>query len=296
MLSSPPSSQVLLEYANSTASLSFYMVHGGTNFGFWAGANVDGTRYLPHITRCESSGCGGGCGSGCRAGACRCTPAGLPGGYQLPSRHLLPRLLSTAPTLCSYDYDSPISEAGDYCQPGIGGACKYHVRSGACLPACLVRCFSTPPCCPLLRLVASCGHTWPCMALFRPAHHAPVTSMLMQALRDLIAQHTGRTLPPVPPRPAIQKYGRVELRDSLPLLDAVEQLYGTDGGVRTELPDIMEEYGQRYVHRRAATCLDFLGVVALEALEHAASLCAASNIHARLLAPPTAALAAAAGA
>lgn len=25
-------------------------IHGGTNFGFWAGANVDGGRYLPHIT------------------------------------------------------------------------------------------------------------------------------------------------------------------------------------------------------------------------------------------------------
>lgn len=28
----------------------------------------------------------------------------------------------------SYDYDCPISEAGDYCQPGIGGPCKYYVR------------------------------------------------------------------------------------------------------------------------------------------------------------------------
>jgi beta-galactosidase len=48
------------------------MVHGGTNFGFRAGANVDNDgKYLPHIT--------------------------------------------------SYDYDAPISEAGDYEQPGIGG-------------------------------------------------------------------------------------------------------------------------------------------------------------------------------
>ena len=49
----------------------------GTNFGFWAGANVDGVKYLPHTT--------------------------------------------------SYDYDCPISEAGDYCQPGIGGDCKFFV-------------------------------------------------------------------------------------------------------------------------------------------------------------------------
>ncbi|KAL4853981.1 Glutamate-1-semialdehyde 2 [Chlorella vulgaris] len=134
--------QALLEYANSSASLSFYMLHGGTNFGFWAGANVDGTRYLPHIT--------------------------------------------------SYDYDSPISESGDYCQPGIGGPCKYH------------------------------------------------------ALREVIQRHTGAALPEVPPRPMVADYGRVELRDALPLLDAVKQLFGEQGGVRTQLPDIMEEYGQRW--------------------------------------------------
>jgi beta-galactosidase len=67
---------VLLRWANNSGNLNFYMIHGGTNFGFWAGANVesDGT-YMPTIT--------------------------------------------------SYDYSSPISEAGDYCQPGIGGDCKY---------------------------------------------------------------------------------------------------------------------------------------------------------------------------
>ena len=29
--------RILLEFANSTGSLSFYMAHGGTNFGFWGG-------------------------------------------------------------------------------------------------------------------------------------------------------------------------------------------------------------------------------------------------------------------
>ena len=67
----------ILEFRNNTGSLSFYMIHGGTNFGFWAGANVDGMHYMPHIT--------------------------------------------------SYDYDAPISEAGDYGQPGIGGENKYFV-------------------------------------------------------------------------------------------------------------------------------------------------------------------------
>lgn len=34
------------------------------------------------------------------------------------------------PHITSYDYDCPISEAGDYCQPGIGGDCKYQVCRG----------------------------------------------------------------------------------------------------------------------------------------------------------------------
>ncbi|PSC67692.1 Beta-galactosidase 17 [Micractinium conductrix] len=135
--------QTLLEYANSTGSLSFYMAHGGTNFGFWAGAGIDGTKYLAHIT--------------------------------------------------SYDYDCPISEAGDYCQPGIGGACKY------------------------------------------------------TAIRDLIARHTGRSLPEPPPRPAVHRYGTVELRQEVPLWEALPQLLpGGPGGIAAEQPSHMEEYGQRW--------------------------------------------------
>ena len=30
--------------------------------------------------------------------------------------------------ITSYDYDAPISEAGDYGQPGIGGPSKFDVR------------------------------------------------------------------------------------------------------------------------------------------------------------------------
>jgi beta-galactosidase len=69
---------VLLRYGNNTGSFNFYMAHGGTNFGFWQGANAESDgRYEPHIT--------------------------------------------------SYDYDSPISEAGQTCQPGIGvgDGCKF---------------------------------------------------------------------------------------------------------------------------------------------------------------------------
>lgn len=28
----------ILKYNNGTGSVNFYMAHGGTNFGFWAGA------------------------------------------------------------------------------------------------------------------------------------------------------------------------------------------------------------------------------------------------------------------
>lgn len=66
----------ILSYKGNSGSLSLYMAHGGTNFGFWAGANV-GDTYQPHIT--------------------------------------------------SYDYDCPVSEAGGYGQPGIGGLNKYEV-------------------------------------------------------------------------------------------------------------------------------------------------------------------------
>lgn len=33
------------------ASVNFYMMHGGTSFGFWNGANSnDGTEYQPQLT------------------------------------------------------------------------------------------------------------------------------------------------------------------------------------------------------------------------------------------------------
>ncbi len=85
----------ILTYRNNSGSLSLYMAHGGTNFGFWAGANV-GDTYQPHIT--------------------------------------------------SYDYDCPVSEAGTYGQPGIGGADKYQVCGswgvcgGGVLGVCVVYC------------------------------------------------------------------------------------------------------------------------------------------------------------
>ncbi|MFD9793914.1 beta-galactosidase [Streptomyces sp. NPDC059070] len=42
----------LRELMNARQSFNLYVVHGGTNFGYWAGANAndDGTGYTPHIT------------------------------------------------------------------------------------------------------------------------------------------------------------------------------------------------------------------------------------------------------
>lgn len=36
----------------------------------------------------------------------------------------------------------------------------------------------------------------------------------------------------------------MDLKDSLPLMEAVPALF-SGGGIRAEVPDIMEEYGQR---------------------------------------------------
>lgn len=85
----------MLEYGNRTASFNLYMAHGGTNFGFHAGTlDRHGTAYITHSVSAGAN----------TAGA----------QYQ--------------PHITSYDYDSPISEAGDYGQPGYGGPNKYEVR------------------------------------------------------------------------------------------------------------------------------------------------------------------------
>ncbi|KAK9809058.1 hypothetical protein WJX72_008691 [[Myrmecia] bisecta] len=40
----------IFSYGNGTGSVNFYMAHGGTNHGNWAGANLAGAIYQPHIT------------------------------------------------------------------------------------------------------------------------------------------------------------------------------------------------------------------------------------------------------
>jgi beta-galactosidase len=42
------------EILDEGGSVSLYMAHGGTNFGLWAGANHDGTRFQPTVTSYDS--------------------------------------------------------------------------------------------------------------------------------------------------------------------------------------------------------------------------------------------------
>jgi beta-galactosidase len=103
---------------------------GGTNFGFWAGANVDSEgNYQPHIT--------------------------------------------------SYDYHAPISEAGDYCQPGIGGdGCKFHLVKDVIAEFTGIKPAPTPPR-PVLRSYGDVAMT-AVASLLQDAHALAGPPLLMQ--------------------------------------------------------------------------------------------------------------------
>ncbi|KAK9828756.1 hypothetical protein WJX72_001937 [[Myrmecia] bisecta] len=93
------------------------------------------------------------------------------------------------PHITSYDYDAPISEAGDVGQPGIGGPNKF------------------------------------------------------EAIRQAVAEHTGRSLPDPEPAPGIQAFGGVTLDRTAALLEHLDVLYPGDG-IYSNRPLIMEDYGQ----------------------------------------------------
>ncbi|EIE21208.1 hypothetical protein COCSUDRAFT_57119 [Coccomyxa subellipsoidea C-169] len=79
----------VLKYNNNTGSVNLYMAHGGTNFGWSIGGQedpVDGRQNDP-VEYTEGK---------------------------------LESSMTWGPVLTSYDYDAPISEAGDYGQPGTG--------------------------------------------------------------------------------------------------------------------------------------------------------------------------------
>lgn len=65
-----------------------------------------------------------------------------------------------------------------------------------------------------------------------------------QAIRSLLQQHVEHPLPPPPPRPAIRAYGHVQLTSSAVFLDNV-QVLAPGSGLAVDVPEIMEEYGQR---------------------------------------------------
>ena len=92
----------ILRYGNSTGSVNLYMAHGGTNFGFWAGAAVRPLQPTASVPDWPAVSPVGGVG------------AGLSGTDFLPQ-------------ISSYDYSAPLSEQGRKGQPGIGGPNKYEV-------------------------------------------------------------------------------------------------------------------------------------------------------------------------
>ena len=56
---------------------------------------------------------------------------------QLPDSMVVTPLMTLGPSLhCRYDYGAPISEAGDYGQPGIGGLNKFKVPCILACPSC----------------------------------------------------------------------------------------------------------------------------------------------------------------
>lgn len=80
-----------------------------------------------------------------------------------------------------------------------------------------------------------------------------VATVTLQALRSLIAEHTGVEPPAPPPRPRVACLGRVDLKDSSLLLEALPELSSTEG-IYADLPTTMEEYGQRCVHKGGVRC------------------------------------------
>ncbi|BDA51062.1 probable beta-galactosidase [Coccomyxa sp. Obi] len=82
----------ILQYNDNSGSVNLYMAHGGTNFGWTAGGQEDTLKDADN--KDDNS-------------------VQWFKGKTEPFMHW-------NPVITSYDYDSPISEAGDYGQPGIG--------------------------------------------------------------------------------------------------------------------------------------------------------------------------------
>ena len=71
----------------------------------------------------------------------------------------------------------------------------------------------------------------------------------MQRIRDAIKEHTGVDPPKAPPPPKLEAYGSAELVESNTLMSQLCHLYSGEG-IFSQLPLIMEEYGQACVPTR----------------------------------------------
>jgi hypothetical protein len=165
--------------------------------------------------------------------------------------------------ITSYDYASPISEAGDFCQPGINGPCKWDVRArpacsltfGTLLGSGTVHARRAPFITSLPGVVsiamhvwwhlsASCSSAWPLPTQHSRRRVGAKRPPARQLIRASLLNHTGNALLPTPPRPTIWPYGTVTLTQQASLLSQLPQLVPGDGTL-SNLPLPMEEYGQQ---------------------------------------------------
>lgn len=146
----------VLDYDDGTGSVNLYMAHGGTNFGYSAGAQAGPARVLTcrschricKLTALlaqlkavqQSSQCWGlrELGATC---ICRRDCINTKAVVTSCAVSMMARVVHAGGSIdngvywaciTSYDYDAPISESGDYGQPGIGGPNKFDVRHSPC--------------------------------------------------------------------------------------------------------------------------------------------------------------------
>ena len=84
----------------------------------------------------------------------------------------------------------------------------------------------------------------PLYCAYRGCCHDAVCRAPAQLLRAAIAEHTGRAPPPMPPPPRLAAYGVMKLTQQAPLLSQLPHWF-PGGGLPSDTPLVMEEYGQQ---------------------------------------------------